>query len=95
VDVQVLLDFLKTMHTSKQTEAAYIKNHIELIDRDIQQVSLQSPTDCFTGSQRSLSGIKYMLWKDGAHGGGKRTPPSAVSFGPPHPRGRLLPTTCQ
>ncbi len=43
VDVQVLLDFLKTMHTSKQTEAAYIKNHIELIDRDIQQVGFATP----------------------------------------------------
>lgn len=41
VDVKVLLEFLKTMHNTKEAEAQHIKSHIEMLDKDIRQVELQ------------------------------------------------------
>ena len=38
VDVHVLLDFLRMMHSNKEAEASHIKGHLDMIDRDIQQV---------------------------------------------------------
>ena len=47
VDVKVLLEFLRTMHNTKEVEALHVKNHIEMLDRDIRQVLAQPSTLCF------------------------------------------------
>ena len=42
----MLLDFLRMMHSNKEAEASHIKSHLDMIDRDIQQVlgcASQSP----------------------------------------------------
>ena len=36
--MHVLLDFLHMMHSNKEAEASHIKSHLDMIDRDIQQV---------------------------------------------------------
>ena len=38
LDVQVLLDFLRLMYSSKATEAKEIRGHLQMLDDDIQQV---------------------------------------------------------
>lgn len=39
VNVHVLLDFLRLMHSNKEAEASHIKQHLNIIDQDIQQVA--------------------------------------------------------
>lgn len=38
VDVHMLLDFLRKMHSNKEAEATHLKNHLDILDKDIQQV---------------------------------------------------------
>ena len=54
VDVKVLLEFLKTMHNTKEAEAQHIKSHIEMLDKDIRQVLTYGqayPSPCYRASK--------------------------------------------